>query len=483
MAEASLLYIGGEWVEALGKATMPVRNPATGEVVAEIPDASPQDARAAVEAAWRAFRHWSALPALERGSYLLRARDLLQERRDAIARLITLENGKPVEEARREVQFALGYFGWFAEEARRAGGEIVPPPAAGKRLWVLRQPIGVVAAITPWNFPATMVTRKVAPALAAGCTVVLKPASATPLTALAIARALHDAGLPPGVFNVVVGRNSAALGEVFLSDPRVRKVAFTGSTEIGKALMRGAAGHIKRLSFELGGNAPFIVFEDADVDRAVEGAVAIKFLRVAGQSCICANRLYVHEAAVDRFLPLFRQRVRDLKVAPGFEQGAQIGPLINQQTLDKVEELVEEAVAQGARVTVGGRRLTEGLYARGYFFSPTVLEDVREEMRVAREEIFGPVAPVMTFRSEDEIIARANDTTYGLAAYVYTRDLSRTIRVAEALEYGMIGVNDASGYTHEIPFGGFKESGLGREGGREGIEEYLEIKSVSLAIT
>ncbi len=483
MADAWSLYIGGEWVRARGNATLPVRNPATGEVVAEVPDASPEDARAAVDAAWRAFPQWSALPALERGRYLLRARDLLQERRDDIARLITLENGKPLEEARREVQFALGYFGWFAEEARRVDGAIVSPPVSSKRLWVLRQPVGVVAAITPWNFPATMVTRKIAPALAAGCTVVLKPASATPLTALAIARALHDAGLPPGVFNVVVGRNSAALGDVFLADRRVRKIAFTGSTETGKALMRAAADQIKRLSFELGGNAPFIVFDDAELDRAVEGAVAIKFLRVGGQSCICANRIYVHAAVQDRFLPLFRQRVRELRVAPGFEEGAQVGPLINQQTLDKVEELVDEAVAGGARVTVGGRRLTDGPYARGYFFAPTVLEDVREEMRVAREEIFGPVAPVMSFASEDEIVARANDTTYGLAAYFYTRDLARAIRVAEALEYGMIGVNDASGYTHEIPFGGFKESGLGREGGREGIDEYLEVKSVSLAVT
>lgn len=483
MAEVQLLYIGGEWVKAQSGKTMPIRNPANGEVIAEVPDASAEDALAAIDAAHRAFPTWSSLPAIERGRYLLRAHALLQERRDEIARLITLENGKPYEEAKKEVQFALGYFTWFTEEARRVYGEIVPPPVPNKRLWVIKQPIGVVAAITPWNFPATMVTRKIAPALAAGCTVVLKPASATPLTALAIARAFHEVGLPPGVFNVVVGRDSSALGDTFLSDRRVRKIAFTGSTEIGKVLMRGAADQIKRLSFELGGNAPFIVFEDADLERAAEGAVAIKFLRVAGQSCICANRIYVHEAVYEKFMPLFIDRVKALRVAQGFEEGAQIGPLINEQTLRKVEELVEDAVAQGARVVAGGRRLTDGSYAKGFFFAPTVLESVHEEMRVAKEEIFGPVAPVMTFRSEEELIRRANDTTYGLAAYFFTRDLSRAIRVAEALEYGMIGVNDASGYTHEIPFGGFKESGLGREGGKEGIEEYLEVKSISLAIS
>ncbi|HEY8486106.1 MAG TPA: NAD-dependent succinate-semialdehyde dehydrogenase [Limnochordales bacterium] len=478
----SRMYVDGQWVEAAGGERFEVLNPATGETVAQVPDARAEDVTAAVEAAARAFPAWAARTALERGQILLRMEQLILQRRDELARLITLENGKPFEEARREVTFAAGYFRWFAEEARRVYGAIVPPPVPQKRLWVLHQPIGVVAAITPWNFPATMITRKAAPALAAGCTVVLKPASATPLTALALAAVAHDAGMPPGVFNVVTGRRSGAIARVFLEHPAVRKIGFTGSTEVGKELMAGAAAGLKRVSFELGGNAPFIVFDDADLQAAAEGAAAIKFLRVAGQSCICANRVYVQESVADRFLPLFVEQVRRLKVAPGFEPGAQIGPLINRATLEKVSELVESAVKEGARVVTGGQRLTEGALGRGLFYAPTVLTQVREEMAVAREEIFGPVAPVMTFRDEEEVLRRANDTRFGLAAYFYTRDLRRAIRVAEALEYGMIGVNDASGYSHEIPFGGFKESGLGREGGREGIHEYLEVKSVSLVL-
>ncbi len=476
------LFIGGAWVEAAGRGVFTVVNPATGEPVAEVPDGGPEDIRRGVEAATEAFPQWAALPALERGRVLLRLRELMTQHQDELAGLVTQENGKPFSEAKREVVFATAYFEWFAEEARRTYGEIVPPPVAHKRLWVLRQPVGVVAAITPWNFPATMVTRKIAPALAAGCTVVLKPASATPLTALMIGRLFAEAGGPAGVFNVVVGRRSAELGQAIVDHPAVRKIAFTGSTEVGKWLMAGAAQSLKRVSFELGGNAPFIVFDDADVEAALEGAVGIKFLRVGGQSCICANRLYVHEAIAERFLPAFIDRVRALRVAPGFEADAQIGPLINMEILTKVSTLVEEAAAQGARVAVGGRRLTQGVLGRGLFYAPTVLTAVREEMAVAREEIFGPVAPVFTFRTDDEVIARANGTTLGLAAYVFTRDLRRAIHVAEALEYGMIGLNDPTGYTHEIPFGGMKESGLGREGGRQGLEEYLEVKSVSIGL-
>ncbi|MDR7403601.1 MAG: NAD-dependent succinate-semialdehyde dehydrogenase [Armatimonadota bacterium] len=482
VGERSRMYVGGTWVTASGGRTMQVTNPATGEPLADLPDADRDDAWRACDAAAQAFPGWAATPALERGRILRRMYDLMTERRDDLARLVTEENGKPFEEARREVAFATGYFGWFAEEARRVYGEIVPPPVAGKRLWVLRQPIGVVGAITPWNFPATMVTRKIAPALAAGCTVVLKPASATPLTALALARIAEEAGLPAGVFNVITSRRSGVIGQVFLDHPAVRKIAFTGSTEVGKQLMAGASAHLKRVSFELGGNAPFIVFDDADLQAAAEGAVAIKFLRVAGQSCICANRIYVQQSVADRFLPLFVEKVKALKVAPGFEPGAQIGPLINAEILQKVDGLVQDAVRAGARLAAGGRRLTDGIYSRGLFYAPTVLTDVREEMAVAREEIFGPVAPVMTFRDEAEVIARANNTTFGLAAYFYTRDLRRAIRVAEALEYGMVGVNDSTGYTHEIPFGGFKESGLGREGGRQGIEEYMEVKSISIGM-
>ncbi len=476
------LLVGGAWIEAAGGGWFSVINPATGDPVAEVPDGGRVEMHRAIEAASEAFPLWAALPALERGRILLRLRDLMVDHQDELARLITEENGKPFAEAKREVAFATAYFAWFAEEARRAYGEIVPSPTPSKRLWVLRQPIGVVAAITPWNFPATMVTRKIAPALAAGCTVVLKPASATPLTALLIGKLFVDAGAPAGVLNIVVGRRSAELGQAVIEHPAVRKIAFTGSTEVGKRLMAGAAQSLKRVSFELGGNAPFIVFDDADLDAAVAGAVNIKFLRVGGQSCICANRLYVHEAIADRFLPAFIDRVRALRVAPGFDDDAQIGPLINEGTLTKVSALVDEAVAQGAKVAVGGRRLTDGARGRGIFYAPTVLTAVREEMGVARDEIFGPVAPVFTFRTDDEVIARANHTVFGLAAYFYTQDLRRAIRVAEALEYGMVGINDAMGYTHEIPFGGMKESGLGREGGREGLEEYLETKAVSVGL-
>ena len=482
VGERSTMYVGGAWVRAADGKTMRVTNPATGELLAELPDAGRDDVWRAVDVAAKAFRSWAAQPALERGKILRRVYELMTEQRDDLARLVTLENGKPFEEAKREVAFATGYFSWFAEEARRVYGEIVPPPIPGKRLWVLKQPIGVVAAITPWNFPATMVTRKIAPALAAGCSVVLKPASATPLTALALARICEEAGLPAGVFNVVTGKKSGEIGQVFLDHPAVRKIGFTGSTEIGKRIMAGASAQLKRVSFELGGNAPFIVFDDADLNAAADGAVGIKFLRVAGQSCICANRIYVQESVADRFIPAFIERVKGLKVAPGFEPGAQIGPLINDEILSKVDCLVKTAVADGAAVAAGGRRLTDGPLAAGRFYAPTVLMNVREEMGVARDEIFGPVAPVLIFRDEAEVIERSNATTFGLAAYFYTRDLRRAIRVAEALEYGMVGVNDSTGYTHEIPFGGFKESGMGREGGHQGIEEYMEVKSISIGM-
>ncbi len=482
VGERSRMYVGGTWVDATGGKTMRVTNPATGEPLAELPDASRGDVWKACDEAARAFPKWAATPALERGKILRRIFDLMTERRDELAKLVTEENGKPFDEAKREVAFATGYFSWFAEEARRVYGELVPPPIPGKRLWVLHQPIGVVAAITPWNFPATMVTRKIAPALAAGCPVVLKPASATPLTALALARICETAGLPAGVFNVVTGKSSGVIGQVFLDHSAVRKIAFTGSTEVGKRLMAGASAQLKRVSFELGGNAPFIVFDDADLAPAADGAVGIKFLRVAGQSCICANRVYVQESIAPKFIPMFIERVNALKVAPGFEPGAQIGPLINSEILEKVEGLVQNAVKDGAHVAVGGKRLTNGVYSKGLYYAPTVLTQVAEEMAVAKEEIFGPVAPVMTFTDEADVIARANNTTFGLASYFYTRDLRRAIRVAEALEYGLVGVNDPTGYTHEIPFGGFKESGLGREGGRQGIEEYMEVKSISIGM-
>jgi succinate-semialdehyde dehydrogenase / glutarate-semialdehyde dehydrogenase len=389
-----------------------------------------------------------------------------------------LENGKPLEEAKGEVAFATGYFGWFAEEARRAYGEIVPTPAAARRFSVHRQPIGVVAAVTPWNFPATMITRKIAPALAAGCTVVLKPASATPLTALAIARAAHEAELPRGVLNVVTTARSSTFGDEIVRHPAVRKIAFTGSTDVGKELMQRAAAQLKRVSFELGGNAPFIVFEDADFDRAVDGAVAMKFLRVAGQSCICANRIYVQERIADRFTDAFVAKVEALKVGPGLEPGMQMGPLISEDARRRMGLLLEQAVASGARVLTGGARYKTPPRDQGFFFPPTVLANAKDDMEVCARETFGPIAPILRFRDEEEVVRRANATRYGLAAYFYARDYARIARVSEALEAGLVGVNDAQGYTHEIPFGGFKESGLGREGGREGLDEYMEVKSV-----
>jgi succinate-semialdehyde dehydrogenase/glutarate-semialdehyde dehydrogenase len=477
------MFINGRWIEAEGGATFDVLNPADRTVVATVTNGAAPEVERAVAAAAGAFQDWASLAPKERGRYLLAIQELMEERRDELARLVTLENGKPFEEARKEIQFSLGYFGWFAEEARRMTGEWIPSPQPGKRYWVLHQPIGPVAAITPWNFPATMVTRKIAPALAAGCTVVLKPASATPLTALAIAKITEDAGMPPGVFNVLTTNRSRLVGNELLAHPLIRKIGFTGSTDVGKGIMEIAARQIKRLSFELGGNAPFIVFDDADLDAAVEGAVAMKFLRVGGQSCICANRIYVQRAVADRFIPAFVDAVKRLRVAPGFEPGAQVGPLINEETRAKVHALVQDAVARGARLVAGGHYLGGGVYKTGYFYAPAVLLDVTDEMPIAQEEIFGPAAPILTFDTEEEVIQRANATRFGLASYFYTRDVARLVRVAERLEYGLVGANDAAGYTHEIPFGGFKESGLGREGGHEGIEEYTEIKSVVVNLT
>ncbi len=472
------MYIDGQWTLAEGAATFDVINPADQTIVAQVANGAAPEIQRAVRAAHGAFREWSVLAPKDRGRILLAIQELMEKRRDDLARLVTLENGKPFEEARKEVQFSLGYFGWFAEEARRMTGEWVPSPQPGKRYWVLHQPIGPVAAVTPWNFPSTMVTRKIAPALAAGCTVVLKPASATPLTALAIAQITQDAGLPQGVFNVLTTNRSRLVGNELLTHPLIRKIGFTGSTDVGKGIMETAARQIKRLSFELGGNAPFIVFDDADLTAAVEGAVAMKFLRVGGQSCICANRIYVQRSIADRFVPAFVEAVKKLKVAPGFEPGAQIGPLINEETRTKVHALVEDGVKHGARLVTGGHPLTGDPYAKGFFYAPAVLLDVTDDMAIAQEEIFGPAAPLLLFDTEEEVIRRANATNFGLAAYFYTRDLTRLMRVAEQLEYGLVGANDATGYTHEIPFGGFKESGLGREGGHEGIEEYTEVKSV-----
>ena len=472
------LYIDGQWVDADEGGTFSVNNPFTGDRIAEVADGGTAETQRAIEAAHRAFNQWSVTSAKQRAEILKKAQQIMEERVEKIAELVVLENGKPFAEAKGEVGFALGYFGWFAEEARRMYGSLVPSPFPTKRLWVQSKPLGVVAAITPWNFPAAMIVRKIAPALAAGCTVVLKPAEDTPLTALAIAQVCHDAGVPPGVLNVITGANPLPIAAAMLNNPLVKKIGFTGSTEVGKLLMEQAAKSIKRLSFELGGNAPFIVFDDANLEAAVEGAIAIKYLRVGGQSCICANRIYVQENIAEQFIAAFIEKAKTLKLGPGFETDVQIGSMINQAARQKVHSLVEDAVSRGAEVALGGNSLTDGVYARGSYYSPTVLLNVEDGWPICQQEIFGPVAPILTFKTEKEVIERANDTFFGLAGYIYTRDLGRVVRMSEALDYGLIGVNDAAGYSHEIPFGGFKESGLGREGGKQGLEEYLEVKSV-----
>jgi succinate-semialdehyde dehydrogenase/glutarate-semialdehyde dehydrogenase len=459
--------------------TFAVHNPATLEHLADVADATAEDARDAIEAASRAMPAWTAVPAIERARVLRRAEALMLERADALGRTLTLEGGKPLAEARGEIAYAASFFGWFAGEAERVYGRTIPASQASKRLMVLRQPVGVVAAITPWNFPAAMVTRKVGPAIAAGCSVVLKPAEQTPLTAIAIAEILAEAGLPAGVLTVVTTSDPAAVGNELLKSSLVRKITFTGSTEVGKYLMREASDSVKRVSLELGGHAPFIVFADADIEAAARGAITSKF-RNAGQTCVCANRIYVHASVAKAFTDAFVPLVAALKVGNGVDAGVQIGPLIDQAGVNKVEAHVRDATSHGAQVRVGGHRPAERDH--GYFFEPTVLTDVRDDMLVMREETFGPVAPIATFESEDEVIERANRGPFGLAGYFYTRDLSRAWRVAERLQYGIVGINDPLPSTAQAPFGGYKESGLGREGGSEGMEAFLETKYVSMGL-
>ena len=463
--------INGHWVAASSGQTFAVMNPATGESIAEVADLSAADCAAAIDAAAAAFPLWSKRTAKERAQILKRWFHLIETHADDLAALITREMGKPLAEARGEVTYGASFIEWFAEEGRRIYGEVIPPHMADKRVLSIRQPVGVVAAITPWNFPLAMITRKVSPALAAGCTVVVKPSEDTPLTALAVCALAQQAGMPPGVLNCVTGMDAPAIGGLLTADPRVRKVTFTGSTAVGKILYRQCADTVKKLSLELGGNAPFIVFDDADLDAAVEGAMLCKF-RNAGQTCVCANRILVQSGIHDRFIEAFSARVSALRVADGDQPGAEIGPLINADGLAKVRAHVDDALAQGATVVVGG-----GEHAAGpLFYTPTVLSGVTTTMRMAQEETFGPVAPIYRFTHEDEAVQLANDTPYGLAAYFYTRDLSRTFRVYEALDYGIIGVNTGIISTEVAPFGGVKESGLGREGGPHGIDEFLETK-------
>ncbi|MDX2135759.1 MAG: NAD-dependent succinate-semialdehyde dehydrogenase [Saprospiraceae bacterium] len=469
-------FINGAWTNADTHAVFPVINPATGETIAGVADCGPAETARAIAAAEAALPAWKNKTAMQRGRILRAWHDLLLEHADDLAALMTAEQGKPLAEARGEVRYGATFVEWFAEEGKRVYGDIIPPQLPGQRLLVIKQPVGVVAAITPWNFPLAMITRKVAPALAAGCTVVVKPSEETPLTALALAELAQRAGMPAGVLNVVTGMDAPAIGRALTDSPVVRKLSFTGSTEVGKLLMRQCADTVKKISLELGGNAPFIVFDDADLDAAVEGAMASKY-RNAGQTCICANRIFAQDGIYDAFLEKFAAAVAGQKVGPGAESGVQIGPLINREALEKVARLVGDAVGKGARVVTGGRTHALG----GTFFEPTVLADIHPDMNIVQEEIFGPVAPVARFATEDEVIRMANDTPYGLAAYFYGRDIGRVFRVAEALEYGMVGVNTGVLGTAVAPFGGMKESGIGREGSKYGIEEFVEVKYVCLA--
>ncbi|WP_275199325.1 NADP-dependent succinate-semialdehyde dehydrogenase [Bradyrhizobium sp. CSA207] len=464
-------YISGAWVSAQNADTIKVTNPATGDLVGSVPSMTAGETRQAIEAANRAFPAWRAKTAKERSSILRRWFDLTMANQEDLAIIMTAEQGKPLSESRGEIAYAASFIEWFAEEGKRVYGDTIPPFTADRRIVVLKQPIGVCAAITPWNFPAAMITRKAGPALAAGCTMVLKPASATPLSALALAALAERAGVPAGVFSVITGAAGAVGGEM-TSNPTVRKLTFTGSTEIGKHLIAQTASTVKRTSMELGGNAPFIVFDDADIDAAVRGAIASKY-RNAGQTCVCVNRILAQDNIYDIFVARLSQAVRDnLKVGDGFEEGVTIGPLIDMAAVEKVEEHITDARSKGAKVAVGGKRHARG----GTFFEPTVLADATPEMLIFREETFGPVAPVFRFKSEQEAIQLANDTEFGLAAYFYGRDIGRVWRVAEALEYGIVGINDGIISTEVAPFGGVKESGNGREGSKYGIEDYLEIK-------
>ncbi|WP_416413346.1 NAD-dependent succinate-semialdehyde dehydrogenase [Pantoea sp. App145] len=462
--------IKGEWVSAGDGATIDVNNPATGEIIASVPALAAEDASNAIVAAQAAFRSWSKLAAKDRTALLRRWFDLIVENADDLAALMTAEQGKPLAEAKGEALYAASFVEWFAEEAKRVYGETIPAPATNKRIVVIKQPIGVCAAITPWNFPAAMITRKAAPALAAGCTMIVKPAEQTPLTALALGVLAQQAGIPDGVFQVITG-DARKLGAVLTESDTVRKLSFTGSTEVGRILMAQCAPTIKKLSLELGGNAPFIVFDDADLDAAVEGAMASKY-RNAGQTCVCSNRIYVQSGVYDAFAEKLAARVAALKVGEGHQANVMIGPLIDEAAISKVTDHIADALAKGATVITGGKPHALG----GTFFEPTVLVGATQQMKIAREETFGPVAPLFRFTTEEEVIAMANDTEFGLAAYFYTENVRRTWRVAEALEYGMVGHNSGLISNEVAPFGGVKQSGLGREGSHHGIDEYLEIK-------
>ncbi|MBT6241812.1 MAG: NAD-dependent succinate-semialdehyde dehydrogenase [Rhodospirillaceae bacterium] len=468
-------FVGGKWCGAEGGKTYEVLNPATGDVIAAVPDMGRVEAKTAIFAAKAAMVDWQKMTAKDRAAILRCWNDLILENKEVLAEIATSECGKPKAEALGEVIYGASYIEWFAEEGKRVYGDVIPSHSEDKRLLTIKQPVGVCAAITPWNFPIAMITRKAGPALAAGCSMVLKPAGATPLSALALAALAEQAGVPPGIFNVITASSGAEVGQEFCENSVVRKLSFTGSTAVGVVLIRQCAGSVKKVSMELGGNAPFIVFDDADLDAAVAGAMASKF-RNTGQTCVCANRILVQSGIYDAFAKKLENEVSHLKVGNGSEEGITQGPLINERAVLKVEEHIQDAVAKGAHIICGGNRQQMG----GNFFEPTIISEVNSEMKIAREETFGPVAPLFRFDTEDEAVSMANDTEFGLAAYFFSRDISRCWRVAEALECGMVGVNEGIMSTELAPFGGIKESGLGREGSKYGIDEYLELKYMCL---
>lgn len=468
-------FIDGQWIQAPNGNTFEVLNPSTGEVIAKVADLGAQETKQAIAAAEVAYDHWKTIPAKQRSSILRRWYELVLENQEDLALIMTSEQGKVMSESRGEVIYGASYIEWFAEEAKRIYGDVLPSTSADRRSIVIKQPVGVVGAITPWNFPNAMITRKVAPALAAGCSIVLKPAAETPLSALALAELASRAGIPAGVFNVVVGKDSKSIGAELTSNPIVKKITFTGSTAVGKLLMEQSAKTIKKTSMELGGNAPVLVFEDADLDKAVTGALGAKF-RNAGQTCICANRILVQDTIYDEFIKRFTNRVGEFILGDGMADQTTMGPLITKKAVENVIALVNDAVEQGAKVCIGGKTDAQG----DHFYQPTVIRDLTTSMRLAKEEVFGPVAPVFKFSTEKEAVDMANDTEFGLAAYMYTKDHSRIWRVGEALEYGMVGINETAISSEMIPFGGVKESGQGREGSKYGLEDYLEIKYLCL---
>jgi succinate-semialdehyde dehydrogenase / glutarate-semialdehyde dehydrogenase len=466
-------FINGQWVK--GIKTFDVINPSTGNVIAQVADCGKDETQKAIDAAHKAFPEWSSKSGKERSAILRKWYELIIKHKEDLGVIMTAEQGKPVKEAIGEVAYGAAFVEWFAEEAKRVYGETIPSTIPGSRMHVIKQPVGVCGMITPWNFPSAMITRKAPPALAAGCTVVIKPPEATPLSALALAELAKQAGFPDGVLNIVTSSDSKTVGKLLCESEKVRKVSFTGSTKVGKILMEQCAGTVKKLSLELGGNAPFIVFDDADIDEAVKGAMMGKF-RNCGQVCIAPNRFYVQDSVYDEFAEKLAEKIKRIKVGDGFEDGSDIGPLINKGGVEKVQEHIDNAVKHGAKVKVGGKAHEKG----GNFFEPTLIVDMDQDMQIACDETFGPVAALFRFKDEQEVIEKANDTIYGLASYFYARDLGRVMRVAEALEYGMVGVNSGTISTEVAPFGGVKQSGLGREGSKYGIEEFVEVKYILL---